>query len=203
MPTLLKIDSSPRTASVSTALSSTFVSEYVKKNPGTKVIEHNTTLENLPYVDEAAIGAYYTPAEALTPEQKQKLALSNQLVDELIAADVIVLAVPMWNFGIPASLKSWIDLVVRAGRTFAYGAQGPVGLLPAGKKVYLIVARGGAYSGASPAKAYDLQEPYLRTVLGFIGLTDIKVIYAENQASPAAAANGLSIAKAELAQAIA
>lgn len=201
MPTLLHIDSSPRSESVSSKLAAAFVRRWQRRNPGGSVVHHNTTLENIPYIDEAHIAAAYTPANKLTLEQKEKLAYSDKLVDELLAADVIVFGVPMWNLGIPASLKAWIDMVVRAGRTFTYTEKGVSSLLPAGKKVYVISARGGAYPEGTPAKAYDQQEPYLRTILGFLGLTDIEFVYAENQGrSGEAAAEGIARAEGTLAQ---
>lgn len=200
MPTLLHIDSSPRSASVSSKLAATFVERWKTQNPGATVIHHNTAYEQIPYVDEATIGAFYTPADALTAEQKQKTALSDQLIDELLAADVLVLGVPMWNLGIPASLKAWIDQIVRAGRTFTYTATGVAPLLPPGKKIYVFSARGGAYPAGSPFKAYDQQEPYLRTAFGFLGVTDIEFVYAENQGRGGdAAAIGLAAAETALA----
>jgi len=200
MPTLLHIDSSPRAASVSSNLAAAFVRRWQRRNPEGTVIHHNTTLENTPYVDEAHIAAAYTPADKLTAQQKQKLAYSDKLVDELLAADIIVLGVPMWNLGIPASLKAWIDLVVRAGRTFSITGKGVVPLVPPGKKVYVVSARGGNYPADSPAKALDQQEPYLRTILGFLGLTEIAFVYAENQgAGDEAAAEGIARAESALA----
>jgi FMN-dependent NADH-azoreductase len=93
-----------------------------------------------------------------------------------MAADMIVLGVPMHNFSIPASLKAWLDLVIRAGRTFSYSDKGPKGLMPAGKHVVAIVSRGGAYGDGSPVSALDFQVPYLKKVLGFIGLNDVTVV---------------------------
>jgi FMN-dependent NADH-azoreductase len=201
MPSLLHIDSSPRSASVSNKLAAAFVHRWQRRNPTGTVIHHNTTLEKIPYIDEVHIAAAYTPADKLTAEQQKKLAYSDKLVDELLAADVIVLGVPMWNLGIPASLKAWIDLVVRAGRTFTYTGEGVSSLLPAGKKVYVISARGGAYPAGTPAKAFDQQEPYLRSILGFLGLTDVEFIYAENQGRGGdAAAEGFAKAETTLAQ---
>jgi FMN-dependent NADH-azoreductase len=181
MPTLLHIDSSPRAASASSQLAATFVKRWKAQNHGATVVHHNTSLEKVPYLDEAFINASFTPAEALTAEQKQQLAYSDQLIDELLAADLLVLGVPMWNFGIPASLKAWIDQVIRAGRTFAYTATGVVSLLPAGKKAYIFSSRGGSYEAGSPYHAYDQQEPYLRTALGFLGITDVNFVYIDNQ----------------------
>jgi FMN-dependent NADH-azoreductase len=199
MPTLLHIDSSPRTTSVSSQLAATFVERWKTQNPSGTVFHHNTALEQIPYLDEATINAFHTPTEVLTAEQKQKVALSDQLIDELLAADLLVLGVPMWNLGIPASLKAWIDQIVRAGRTFAYTATGVAPLLPAGKKAYIFSSRGGAYAAGTPFHAYDQQEPYLRTALGFLGITDINFVYADNQSRGGdAPALGLAAAQTAL-----
>jgi FMN-dependent NADH-azoreductase len=120
------------------------------------------------------IGGFYIPAEQRTPEQQQALAFSDLLVQELMAADVLVIGAPIYNFGIPASLKSWVDLIARAGLTFKFSEAGPEGLL-VGKKAYLVVTSGGVEVG-SP---YDLATPYLRQVLGFVGITDVEVISAD------------------------
>jgi FMN-dependent NADH-azoreductase len=201
MPTLLHIDSSPRTASVSTRLSAALVEKWKRQHPDGTVVYHNTTLERVPYIDEPHITAAYTAVAQLTPAQRRTLALSDKFVDELLAANVIVFGVPMWSLGIPASLKAWIDMVVRAGRTFAFTESGVGPLIPAGKKVYVISARGGAYLAGTPAKALDHQEPYLRTILSFLGLTDIEFIYAENQSRGSeAAAAGYAKAERTLAQ---
>jgi FMN-dependent NADH-azoreductase len=200
MPSLLHIDSSPRSASVSSQLAATFVQRWKKQNPTGTVVHHNTAYEQIPFLDEATITAFYTPTATLTTEQKQTMLLSNQLVDELLAADVLVFGVPMWNFGIPASLKAWIDQIVRAGRTYTYTPTGAAGMIPAGKKVYVFFSRGGAYAAGTPFHAYDQQEPYLRTAFGFLGLTDMEFVYAENQNRAAEqAADGLAKAELELA----
>jgi FMN-dependent NADH-azoreductase len=149
-----------------------------------------------PALDEAALGALFTPAEQRTPEQAARVALDDALIAEIQAADVVVLGVPMINFGIPASLKNWIDAISRAKVTFQYTAQGPEGLLK-GKKVYAVMARGGKYRG-SPA---DSQVPYLRQVLGFLGMTDVEFIYAEGLAmGPDAEAAALSEAREKIAE---
>jgi FMN-dependent NADH-azoreductase len=116
----------------------------------------------------------------LTLEQRATLALSDQLISELQEADVIVLGSPMYNFGISAALKAWIDLVIRQGRTVDFSVRPPVGLL-LGKKFVLITARGGQYAPGTPTAAFDFQEPYLRHVLGVIGLRDVTVIHADRQ----------------------
>jgi FMN-dependent NADH-azoreductase len=200
MPALLQIDSSPRAASVSSRLAAAFVETWKRQNPGGTLFHHNTSLERFPYLDEAAIDALFTPAAERTAAQKLALAFSDQLVDELLAADVVVLGAPMWNLSIPASLKAWIDLIVREGRTFAFTAQGVVPLVPPGKPVYVFSARGGAYPAGTPIHDFDQQEPYLRRILGVVGLTRIEFICAENLSDgPEAAALGLARAESALA----
>lgn len=201
MSALLHIDASPRAASVSSFLASIFVEKWKQQNPSGKVVYHNTTRERFPYLDEETIAAIFTPSAQRTAAQRRALAFSDQLVDELLAADVIVLGVPMWNLSIPASLKAWIDLIVREGRTFAFAQQGVTPLLPPGKRVYVFSARGGAYAAGTPFQDFDLQEPYLRRILGVIGLTRIEFICAEHQSDgPEAAAEGLSQAQSALAK---
>ncbi len=201
MATLLHIDSSPRAASVSSRLAAVFVAKWRQQNPSGTVIYRNTSLERIPYLDEAAIDAFFTPPAKLTAKQKRNLESSDRLVDELLAANVLVLGVPMWNLSIPASLKAWIDMIVREGRTFAFTEEGVAPLVPPGKRVYVFSARGGAYPAGSPFHALDYQEPYLRAILGVIGLTDVKFIHAERQSeSPEAAAESLACAERALAQ---
>jgi FMN-dependent NADH-azoreductase len=130
-----------------------------------------------PGLDEAALGALFTPAGKRSAEQVARVDLDDALIAELFAADVIVLGVPMYNFGVPTQLKNWIDAVARAGVTFRYSERGPVGLVQ-NKKVYVALTRGGLYRN-TPA---DTQVPYLKTFLGFIGLTDVQFIYAEGLA---------------------
>jgi FMN-dependent NADH-azoreductase len=182
MATLLVVESSPRSTSVSSSLTREYVAQWQQKNPGGTIIRHNVALDPVPFVTEGWIGAAYTAPDRLTPEQRQVLALSDKFIDELQAADTILIAAPMHNFGISAPLKAWIDQVIRAGRTFAYTPEGPKGLVNPGKQVIVVTARGGAYSGNSPYGFLDQQEPYLRTVLGFIGLTNVTFVHAENQA---------------------
>jgi len=200
MPNLLHIDSSPRAASVSSRLAAAFVAKWKRQNPAGTVVHHNTSLERIPYLDEAMAEAFLDPSSLGTPERKRVLACSDRLVDELLAADVLVLGVPMWNLSIPASLKAWIDMIVREGRTFEFTAAGVAPLLPPGKKVLVFSARGGAYPAGSPLHALDHQEPYLRAILNVIGLTEIKFIYAEHQSeSPKAAVECLALAERALA----
>ncbi len=152
-----------------------------------------------PALDEAVLQALFTPVDQRTPAQAQRVAQDDALIDEVKAADVLVIGVPMYNFGVPAALKNWIDAIARAGVTFKYTDQGAVGLLP-GKKVYLALARGGLYRD-TPA---DMQVPYLRTVLGFLGLTDLHFVYAEGLAMGAEAErNGLASAQAQISDVLA
>jgi FMN-dependent NADH-azoreductase len=182
MANLLVVESSPRSASVSSSVAKEYVTEWQRKHSTGKVVRRNVAASPVPFVTEAWIAAVYTPTENRTEEQEQLLSISDALIDELEAADTIVLAVPMHNFGVSAHLKTWIDQIVRVGRTFTYTAQGPQGLLAENKKVIVVVARGGAYSGESPYAFLDQQEPYLRTIFGFIGLKNVTFVYAENQA---------------------
>ena len=181
MPKLLHIDASPRPDSNSSALAAKFVETYKQHNPDTTITHHNTTNEDLPYVDLEFIAAAFTPSDSRTDAHKKTLELSDTLVQEVLTADTIVIGTPMWNFGVPASLKAWIDLIVRNGQTFAYGPAGPMGLVPAGKKVYILGSFGGDYAVGGPAAAYNFNEPYLRGVLGFLGLTDVTYFTAVNQ----------------------
>jgi len=148
-----------------------------------------------PVLDEVALQAMFTPAENRSPAQAERVALDMALVEQLRAADVLVLAVPMINFGVPAQLKNWIDAVAKAGVTFRYTANGPEGLLT-GKKVFVVLTRGGIYRD----QASDTMVPYLRTVLGFLGMSDVEFIYAEGLAmGPESEARGLVAAREQIA----
>jgi len=179
-PTILKIDASARKAgSMTRELTDTLVTRLLDTHPSARVLTRDVSA-GLPVVDEAWVGANFTDPAERSSEQKLKLALSDTLVAELKAADVLVIAAPIYNFGIPASLKAWVDLVARARETFRYTENGPEGLLK-GKKVYVFTASGGVYSEGAAA-AYDHLTTFLRTVLGFIGLTDVSFIRAEGVA---------------------
>jgi FMN-dependent NADH-azoreductase len=173
---ILQVNSSARgDASVSTRLASELAARLA--TPADTVRVRDLRLNPHPVLDEAALGALFTPAGQRTPAQAARVALDDALIAEIQAADVVVLGVPMINFGIPVQLKNWIDAISRAKVTFHYTADGPEGLLK-GKKVYAVLTRGGKYRG-SPA---DSQVPYLRQVLGFLGMTDIEFVYAEGLA---------------------
>ena len=179
MNTLLVVNSSPRSNSVSRRLTRRVSEDWLAKNPNGRIIERDLASGSLPFLTEEWIAAATTPAGKRTAAQNETLALSDALIEELTAADLIVLGVPMHNFAVPASLKAWIDLITRAGKTFSYGDTGPKGLLPSTKKVVVVVTRGGAYGEGSPV---DFQIPYVRHMLAFIGLTDVTIIEADKQA---------------------
>jgi FMN-dependent NADH-azoreductase len=177
MPTLLHIDSSPLESSISRELTREFAKSWKAKNPSGKVIDRNLAANPPKPVDQTWVGAAFTPEGGRTEEQKAALAPSDALIAELEKADEIVIGVAMHNFSIPSTLKLWIDQVVRSGKTFSYGANGPQGLLK-GKKATILIASGGVYEAGTPAGALNFVEPYLGAVLGFIGITDVKFVTA-------------------------
>lgn len=170
---ILKLDSSGRkSGSISRQLSTRVVTRIAQEYPDTSVIERDVAF-GLPAVSEEWIGANFTPKSDRSAVQANLLKLSDELVAELRAADVLVIGMPIYNFGVPASLKAWIDLVARAGETFRYGENGPEGLLR-GKRAIVAVASGGVPVGAP----VDFATPFLTQVLNFIGITDITFVSA-------------------------
>ncbi|WP_198115193.1 FMN-dependent NADH-azoreductase [Massilia rhizosphaerae] len=192
---ILQINSSLRGAqSESTRVANAIVAKVASANPGATVTVRDLGADPHPVLDEATLGALFTPAEQRTPEQAARVALNDALIAEAQAADVIVLGAPMYNFGMPIQLKAWFDAVARAGVTFRYTENGPEGLLK-NKKVYVATARGGIY----PADA-DPQVPHIRMLLNFLGLTDHAFIYSAAQSmGPEAAAKGQAEADAAVA----
>lgn len=181
---ILQINASARSEGAnSTRIANTIVARLQATNPDAALIVRDLAKTPHPVLDEAALGALFTPADQRNPEQAARVALDDALIAELQSADVVVLGVPMYNFGIPVQLKAWIDAVARAGVTFRYTANGPEGLVK-GKKVYVALARGGRYRGTE----LDSQVPHLKAVLGFLGMTDVHFIYAEGFAMGAEAA---------------
>jgi len=186
MPTLLHISVSPRGKdSISRRLGDAAVEARKATNPGGRVIERDLAKTPLTFVDVDWIAGAFSPPEYHTEKHKKALALSNELVSELLESDEIILATPMFNFAVPAALKAWIDHVVWAGKTFRYKADGTPEGLPAGtgKKVLVIVASGGSYPEGSPMAALNYEIPYLRFILAFMGLTDVRFIHAGGTAS--------------------
>jgi FMN-dependent NADH-azoreductase len=185
--TVLHIDSSARrTGSVSRDLTA----QIVERLGAAEVIRRDLATP-LPLLDETWINANFTPADQRSDEQTQLLAQSDALVEELKAADTLVIGAPIYNFSVPAGLKAWIDLVARVGLTFTYTDQGPVGLLE-GKRAIIAVASGGTEAGS----AIDFATGYLRHMLGFMGITDVEIVAADTLAIDEGAA--LAKAKAQI-----
>lgn len=180
MSNILLITSSPREESVSTKVATDLANALKAGSTEGSLIHHDLGKTPIPHLDTVTTSAIRKPADARTPEEAVAADLSDKLVAELLAADTIVLGTGMINFGIYSTLKSWIDNVARAGLTFRYTESGPQGLAT-GKKVYVVLAAAGVYSNG-PASAMDHAVPYLRTVLGFLGLTDVEIVYVEGLA---------------------
>ena len=175
MKTLLQLNTSLfAAAGQSTQLAERFVKAWQEANPGAKVVIRDIGREPVPHLTAERFAAFLATPESRTAEQQAITSYSDVLIDELRRADVIVIGLPMYNFGVPSSLKAYIDHVARAGITFRYTAQGPVGLLT-GKKVYIFATRGGAYAGTP----LDTQTTYVRDFLRFIGIDDVEFVYAE------------------------
>src|SRR6204780_2771700 len=172
MPTLLHIDSSPLYGrSVSRELTGAFVAQWKASHPDGRVVVRDLNATAIPPINGEWVGAVYTPDEARTPQQKELLSLSDTLLAELGQADEYVFGVPMHNFGVPSVLKLWIDQIARVGRTFSYADGTPKGLI-IGKKATFIIATGGIYDAKTKMASFNFVEPYLRSVFGFLGLTD-------------------------------
>ncbi len=197
---ILQINSSARAwsngqGSQSTRLANELVERLRAAHPAASLTLRDLTAAPHPALDEATLGALFTPADARSAEQHARMALDQALIDEVKAADVIVIGVPMVNFGITSQLKNWIDAIMKAGFTFKYTASGPVGLVE-GKKVYAVLTRGGIYRD----QPHDTMVPYVKQALGFLGMSDIEFIYAEGLAmGPDAEAKALATARAEIA----
>lgn len=192
---ILQINASARREGAnSTKLANTVVERLKATNTAAAVTLRDLAVTPHPVLDEAALGALFTPVEQRSPEQAARVALDDALIAELQAHDTIVLGVPMYNFGVPVQLKAWIDAIARVGTTFRYTETGPEGLLK-GKTVYVALARGGMYRDTPN----DSQVPYLKAVLGFLGMTDVRFIYAEGLAmGPEAVVKGFAQAEADL-----
>ena len=183
MPKLLHLDSSPLYGrSVSRQLTNAFVTQWKSSHPTGTVIDLDLNATQIPPVTGEWVGAAYTPEEARTPRQKELLALSDRLIAELEQADEYVFGVPMHNFSVPSVLKLWIDQIARVGRTFSYADGTPKGLI-VGKKATFIIATGGIYDAQTRMAAFNFVEPYLRSVFGFLGVTDAAFLTAGGTAA--------------------
>lgn len=175
MQTLLQLNASLfADAGQSTQLANQFVSSWRAANPGAKVVVRDIGREPVPHLTAEGFGAFIAAPEARTDAQRAVVRFSDALIEELRRSDVIVIGLPMYNFGVPSSLKAYFDHIARAGVTFRYTPQGPVGLLT-GKNAYVFATRGGAYAGT----ARDTQSAYMRDFLRFIGIDDVEFVYAE------------------------
>jgi len=175
MKTLLQLNTSMfADGGQSTQLAVRFVAGWRKANPGAKVVVRDIGREPIPHLTAERFGAFLSKPEDRTDEQRAIVAFSDTLIDEIKRADVIVMGLPMYNFGVPSSLKAYFDHIARAGVTFRYTAQGPEGLL-SGKRVYVFATRGGAYAGTP----LDTQSRYVGDFLRFIGIDDVEFVYAE------------------------
>ncbi|NQD91257.1 FMN-dependent NADH-azoreductase [Pseudomonas sp. CrR25] len=197
MSQVLVIESSARQqGSISRQLTEQFIARWQAANPADRIQVRDLAVEQVPHLDANLLGGWMTPADQQSEAEQAALALSNRLTEEVLAADVLVLAAPMYNFTIPSTLKAWLDHVLRAGVTFKYTESGPQGLL-SGKRAFVLTARGGIYAGSS----MDHQEPYLRQALAFIGIHDVSFIHAEGlNLGGEFLEKGMAAAKAQMAQ---
>jgi FMN-dependent NADH-azoreductase len=178
MPTLLHLDASPRgDYSISRQLSSSAVNTWKRKHLAGQVVERSLNETTLTFVDMDWISGSFTAPNQHTENHKRALAQSDELIAELLSANDIVIGTPMYNFAVPAVLKAWIDQVVRSGKTFRYTASGPEGLAT-GRRASVTIASSGNYDEGSQGGAHDFETPYLRFILGFIGITDVKFVHA-------------------------
>jgi len=188
MATILVLTASPRgERSVSRLLTTEFASLLAKHHPEDTILLRDIGHHPVPHITEPWVVGAFAPPDAQTPESKAAIAVSDQLVEEFLGADRYVFGIPMYNFNIPSTFKAYIDQIVRAGKTFAVGPNGYEGLVK-NRKALFITSSGGAYLAGTPMAAYNFQEPYLRVIFGFIGLTDLQFIAADsmNQGEDAA-----------------
>ncbi len=178
MSTLLHVDSSPLYGrSVSRQLSDAFVAQWRSSHPDGRVIDRDLNGTSIPPISAEWVGAVYTPEEARTSRQKELLSLSDSLLADLEQADEYVFGVPMHNFSVPSVLKLWIDQIARVEKTFSYADGKPKGLI-IGKKATFIIATGGIYDARTQMASFNFVEPYLRSLFGFLGLTDVTFLTA-------------------------
>lgn len=199
MTHILHLDSSPRgERSISRILTKEFITTWKQIQPDDTVTYRDLGHYPVPPIDEFWIAASFSPSEQVTPKLSAALNISNELIDELLAAEIYVFGIPMYNYSIPANFKAYIDQIVRVRRTFVIDSTGYQGLLK-DKKMLVITTRGGIYSGG----IFDFQEPYLQAIFELIGITDITFIHAENLSGGAEARQqSLALASAAIQQLI-
>lgn len=209
MARILHIDSSPRGERLhSRKLTREFVEAWKQSHPADIITYRDVGRNPVPHVDEPWIAAAFTPPEQRTPELQEAIQISDRLVDEFLAADIYIIGVPMYNFSVPSTLKAYIDQIVRAGRTFAFELEdtaNPYKPLVLGKKMFIVTARGD--SGFEPGERNEklnYQDPYLRAIFRFIGITDITFIHVENdEIGGTSLAQSIANAKAKIADLVA
>lgn len=191
---ILIIKSSPRESeSASRQLTRKLKERLRARYPNATFVERDLARDPLPHLDYRTVKAIFTRDQSEAESLKGVLHLSDQATAEVLSSDLLVIASPMWNFGLPSSLKSWVDHIVRPGQTFRYTADGAEGLA-LGKKAILVLASGGVFT-VGPWKAWDTEEPYLRLILGFIGITDVETVRAEGMNIPALAPDAIPAGK--------
>ena len=179
-PILLQVDSSPRLGSVTNSLTALYATTWLESHPDGRVIRHDLPALNLPHLNSTEMGAWFTDPAEHTDLHELVLARSNNLIDDVLSAEEIVIGAPMWNFSIPSSLKAWIDHVTKAGRTITFGEHGPRGVVTASRAV-VVSGRGSEYRAGTVTESLDMQEPYLRLILGFLGIQDVRVVCVDHQ----------------------
>jgi FMN-dependent NADH-azoreductase len=190
MKQILIIEASPRGAeSASRQLTNKLKERLATQYPEAKFVERDLAKDPLPHLDYRTVKAIFTRDQAEAESLKGVLHLSNQVTEEVLSSDLLVIASPLWNFGLPSSLKAWVDHIIRPGRTFRYTVDGAEGLA-LGKKAILVLASGGVFTDG-PWKAWDTEEPYLRLILSFIGIVDVQTVRAEGMNIPALAPNAI------------
>ncbi len=199
MKQILIISASPRGKdSASRSVADTLAGRLEDLYPSAKFVRHDLAVELLPHIDEITLRAISTHDPAEAQRLKKAAGQSDGLTDELLESDLLVIATPMWNFGIPSALKAWIDLVVRPGRTFRYSDGGVLGLAK-DKKAILVLASGGVFT-EGPWRPWDFVEPYLRQILSFIGIVDVQTIRVEGMNIPLLSADAVPRANQAIAK---
>ena len=201
-PTLLHLDASPRGArSNSRKLGQDFLAAFRTTQPDARIVSRDIGREPPPFVSEAWVEGAFAPVDSHSPAAREAIAVSNAYVDELLAADQLVITTPIYNLSLPAALKAWIDQIVRVGRTFSTAAGGGFEGLAKGKRVIVVVTSGSDFRPGTPGGTYNFLEPYLRAVFGFIGISDVQFVYAHSQGAGApVSAAALAEAQAAVAQ---
>ncbi len=196
MQKVLLINSSPNLEQSSSRKAGKMLIEKLQTLGSIEVLERDLALNPPPHVDWQTVGAYFTPPQNHTAEQKKSIELSNHLTQELVNSDIVVVTAPMWNFSAPSNFKAWVDHISRAGVTFSVSSEGYKGLLKT-KKVFVVVSTGGIYS-QGPMKAYDFLAPYFKTLFGFLGVGNVEVIMVEGTSMPEHAGKAIESAQAQI-----